>query len=152
MSIKEKLNELAGNLWWSWNPAAQAVFSQLNPQVFKSSDQNPVATLQAADAAVMKDAAFQAEVEKVYEDFTSYMNTQTSYADAPAVTYFCMEYGFHESLPLYAGGLGILAGDHTKAASDLGLPLGGPGFRASGIDVPPVRRADATSQTRPGPS
>ncbi|MEM8484183.1 MAG: alpha-glucan family phosphorylase [Bacteroidota bacterium] len=123
MSIKDKLNELAGNLWWSWNPAAQALFSQLNPEVFKSTDQNPVAALQAADATVLKDAAFQAEVEKVYEDFTSYMNTKTSYADAPAVTYFCMEYGFHESLPLYAGGLGILAGDHTKAASDLGLPF-----------------------------
>ncbi|MFK7845048.1 MAG: alpha-glucan family phosphorylase [Rhodothermales bacterium] len=123
MSTTEKLNELAGNLWWSWNPTAQELFSQLNPQVFSASQQNPVAALRAADAAVLKDAAFIADVEKVYDAFKSYMKAKPSHADAPAVSYFCMEYGFHESLPLYAGGLGILAGDHTKAASDLGVPF-----------------------------
>ena len=123
MNTKEKLKELAGNLWWSWNPTAQGLFSQLNPEVFRESQQNPVATLQSADTSVLNDPAFGAEVDEVYHAFQSYMQETTEYADAPAISYFCMEYGFHESLPLYAGGLGILAGDHTKAASDLGLPF-----------------------------
>lgn len=123
MSTQDKLNEIAGNLWWSWNPHAQALFRQLNPQVFSDAKQNPVAALRAADAAVLNDSSFQAEVDGVYETFRAYMKGGTSYEDSPAVSYFCMEYGFHESLPLYAGGLGILAGDHTKAASDLGIPF-----------------------------
>ncbi len=123
MSTQEKLNELANNLWWSWNPTAQELFKRLNSAVFYESQQNPVATLRAADAAVLNDSAFEAEVEKVYKDFNAYMRAVAKYSDAPRVSYFCMEYGFHESLPLYAGGLGILAGDHTKAASDLGVPF-----------------------------
>ena len=123
MSTKEKLKELAENLWWSWNPTAQGLFNQLNPEVFRESQQNPVAALQAANQAVLNDATFSAEVDKVYHTFQTYMQDASGYPDAPAVSYFCMEYGFHESLPLYAGGLGILAGDHTKAASDLALPF-----------------------------
>ena len=123
MSTTEKLNELASNLWWSWNPTAQALFSQLNPEVFKASNQNPVAALRAANATTLNNTDFKAEVDLVYDAFRTYMKAQTAHADAPAVSYFCMEYGFHESLPLYAGGLGILAGDHTKAASDLGIPF-----------------------------
>ena len=123
MSTQDKLNEIASNLWWSWNPSAQALFRRLNPQEFSNSDQNPVAAIRAADTTVINDAAFQDEVDRVYATFKAYMKGSTAYQDAPAVSYFCMEYGFHESLPLYAGGLGILAGDHTKAASDLGIPF-----------------------------
>ena len=121
MDTREKLTELAGNLWWSWNPAAQALFNRLNTAVHKDSNHNPVAVLDAVDDAVLADPSFQAEVEKVHKDFQEYMGAKPRFDDAPRISYFCMEYGLHESLPLYAGGLGILAGDHTKAASDLGL-------------------------------
>ena len=121
MDTREKLNELAGNLWWSWNPAAQALFEQLNPAAYKDSLRNPVATLQVADASVIDTPAFQDEVNTVYESFKQYMSAAPRFEDTPRIAYFCMEYGLHESLALYAGGLGILAGDHTKAASDLGL-------------------------------
>ena len=123
MDTREKLNELAGNLWWSWNPAAQALFEQLNPAAYNDSLRNPVATLQAADASVIERPAFQDEVNTVYDSFQNYLNSAPRFEHAPRISYFCMEYGLHESLALYAGGLGILAGDHTKAASDLGLPF-----------------------------
>ena len=121
MDTREKLTELAGNLWWSWNPPAQALFSKLNEDVFQDSWRNPVVTLRQANASVLGDASFQAEVNKVYDTFKSYMGSKPRFEDAPRISYFCMEYGLHESLALYAGGLGILAGDHAKAASDLGL-------------------------------
>ena len=123
MGTREKLNELARNIWWSWNPSAQALFRQLNTAVFAESLQNPVAVLQAADAAVIENPAFQAEVDAVFDAFKTYMDSTPRFENAPRVSYFCMEYGLHESMPLYAGGLGILAGDHTKAASDLGIPF-----------------------------
>ena len=121
MDTREKLTELAGNLWWSWNPSAQALFSKLNETVFQESWRNPVRALQGANSSVLADASFQAEVDTVYDAFKAYMNASPRYDDAPRISYFCMEYGLHESLALYAGGLGILAGDHAKAASDLGL-------------------------------
>lgn len=123
MSTRDKLNKIAGNLWWSWNPEAQALFNRLNPEVFNQSLRNPVAAVNAADPNVLKDAAFIAGVDEVYAAFQKYMKSSPRFDDAPAISYFCMEYGLHESLPLYAGGLGILAGDHAKAASDLGLPF-----------------------------
>ena len=123
MNTTQKLEEIAGNLWWSWNPDAQALFDQLNSEKFSESHRNPMAALRAANASVLNDSTFESRVDSVYSAFKSYMTKPAKFQDAPRVAYFCMEYGLHESLPLYAGGLGILAGDHAKAASDLGLPF-----------------------------
>ncbi|QXD16448.1 alpha-glucan family phosphorylase [Rhodocaloribacter litoris] len=123
MTTREKLTEIATNLWWSWNPEALDLFRRLNPGAFDASDHNPVAALRHADPAVLEDTDFQQAVDVVYDTFARYLNAPPHVTDAPRVAYFCMEYGLHESLPFYSGGLGILAGDHTKAASDLGLPL-----------------------------
>jgi glycogen phosphorylase len=123
MTTKDKLAEIAGNLWWSWNPDALTLFRSLNPDAFDSSVNNPVAALKAADEGVLERDAFVTEVNRVYDRFRSYMDDPGRYSEGPKTSYFCMEYGLHESMALYAGGLGILAGDHAKAASDLGLPF-----------------------------
>ena len=123
MTTREKLNAIATNLWWSWNPEAQELFESLNPAIYLASNRNPVAVLRSLDDAAIAAAANGAQVDRVYADFQAYMSAPPRFSDAPRVSYFCMEYGLHESLPLYAGGLGILAGDHAKAASDLGIPF-----------------------------
>lgn len=123
MTTRKKLEVLAHNMWWSWNPEALALFRQLNPNVFEASDNNPVAALQSADPSVLNDSEFVKNVDSVYDAFETYMRSDPQYGDGPQTSYFCMEYGIHESLPTYAGGLGILAGDHTKQASDFGLPF-----------------------------
>ncbi|MDZ4700150.1 MAG: alpha-glucan family phosphorylase [Rhodothermales bacterium] len=121
MTTREKLNATAANLWWSWNPEAQDLFETLNPAVYLASNRNPVAVLRSVDEAAISRVSGQ--VDRVYADFQKYMTAAPRFGDAPRVSYFCMEYGLHESLPLYAGGLGILAGDHAKSASDLGVPF-----------------------------
>ncbi|WP_457651561.1 alpha-glucan family phosphorylase [Rhodocaloribacter sp.] len=123
MTTREKLAALAANLWWTWTPEAIALFRRLSPGALAVTDNNPVAALRAADEAVLEDPDFAKEVEAVHAAFEAYMNAERRYGDAPPTAYFCMEYGLHESLPFYSGGLGILAGDHAKAASDLGLPF-----------------------------
>ncbi len=123
MDSLKKLELLSRNLWWSWNPDALDLFRRLNPDVFVASGNNPVAALLAADERVLRDGQFARSVEEVYERFRSYMDAPNSLGDERSTAYFCMEYGLHESLRLYAGGLGVLAGDHTKAASDLKIPF-----------------------------
>ena len=119
----QKLESLAANLWWSWHPEAIALFRRLNPGAFRTAGNSPVAALRAADPALLDDAEYAAEVDEVWDRFRAYMDAPGKHADAPRTAYFCMEFGMHESLPLYSGGLGILAGDHVKAASDVGLPF-----------------------------
>lgn len=123
MTTRDKLEAIAANLWWSWNPEALELFAQLNPEAFRASRHNPLAALRTADPALLTDRPFVKAVDKVYEAFTAYLNAPSRIPEAPRTAYFCMEYGLHESLPFYAGGLGVLAGDHIKAASDLGIPL-----------------------------
>ncbi|AEN73680.1 alpha-glucan phosphorylase [Rhodothermus marinus SG0.5JP17-172] len=123
MTTRDKLEALVANLWWSWNPEALQLFERLNPEAFRVSHHNPLAALRAADPAVLSDRPFQKEVDRVYEAFQAYLNSPPRIENAPRTVYFCMEYGLHESLPFYAGGLGVLAGDHIKAASDLGIPM-----------------------------
>ena len=123
MTTRDKLESIAANLWWSWTPEAQSLFQRLNPEVFRTADNNPQAALTTADEEVLEDPDYQDEVDTVYARFCAYMERDTQVEDAPETAYFCMEYGLHESLALYSGGLGVLAGDHTKAASDLGLPF-----------------------------
>jgi starch phosphorylase/maltose phosphorylase len=123
MTTRDKLQSIAINLWWSWNPDARALFRRLNPEVFQASGNNPQAALTLAKDEVLDDEDFQDEVDAVYDRFTTYMDREPELDDAPETAYFCMEYGLHESMSLYSGGLGVLAGDHAKAASDLGLPF-----------------------------
>lgn len=123
MTTKDKLQAFAANMWWSWNPEATDLFRTLNPPAFQASENTPHVALTEADPAVLNDAAFAERVDTVYATFEQYMSAPTRFADAPKTSYFCMEYGLHESMPIYSGGLGVLAGDHAKAASDLGVPF-----------------------------
>jgi len=134
-----RLDELANNLWWSWHDQARKLFRALDYPLWRKSGHNPVKelrevspdTLQAAAA----DPSFLALYDSVMSDFdTEMMTSNTWFATnypgllGSPVAYFSMEYAIHNSLPIYAGGLGILAGDICKEASDLGLPLVAVGF------------------------
>ena len=124
------LREVAYNLWWSWNPEAGRLFEQINPSAWKRFRSNPVNALLEADPerllALSENAAYVGAVEAAVDGFHTYQATRPK--KEPTIGYFSMEFGFHESLPIYSGGLGILAGDHVKAASDLGLSLTGVGI------------------------
>jgi len=127
------LEAIAGNLWWTWNADAIALFEYADAKAFESSGRNPIVTLRKLSARrrrqLAADEEFASEVARVYGRLQRYLAEPTWYQrkygrrSLGQIAYFCMEYGLHESLPLYAGGLGILAGDHLKSASDLGLPL-----------------------------
>jgi len=123
ITTKNQLEELSRNLWWSWHPEALSLFMRLNRDAFTASGNNPLVALKLAKRDVLNDVQLQADVDTVYRQFKDYMESPGGQEATPKTAYFCMEYGLHESLPLYSGGLGILAGDHTKAASDVGLPL-----------------------------
>ena len=123
LTPRDKLESIAINLWWSWDPEARSLFRRLNPEVFRAADNNPQAALATAKDDVLRDPAFQEDVDAVYARYRDYMERDPQVEEAPEIGYFCMEYGLHESMSLYSGGLGVLAGDHAKAASDLGLPF-----------------------------
>ncbi len=134
-----RLGELASNLWWSWHPQARSLFRTLDYQLWKLSGHNPVRELHRASSDTLQSAAtdptFLALYDSVMFAFDSEMTTSDKWftvkypdlAHSP-VAYFSMEYAIHNSLPIYAGGLGVLAGDICKEASDLGLPLVAVGF------------------------
>ena len=134
----QALETLAHNLWWTWNPDAIALFRRLDADLFSTSGHNPVKMLGVIDQkrldALCEDVGFLAEMDRVAELFDRYLNASTwfkeNYGDARGNTigYFSAEFGVHESLPIYSGGLGILAGDHLKSASELGVPLIGVGL------------------------
>lgn len=128
------LDEIAHNVWWSWNPDAMGLFEYANPGGLKKHGNNPLLALRKMTAAhrrrLQADSDFAVEVTRVHQQLSEYLRADTWYsrkygrkAIAGKLAYFCMEYALHESLPLYAGGLGVLAGDHLKSASDLGLPF-----------------------------
>ena len=139
----EDLYELAHNLWWTWNPQAQRLFSAIHSWAW-SHYQNPVEVLHAVDEArwetLIEDATFMERLGSVVRDFQSYMggdddtwferrfSSEGSTSERAPIAYFSMEYGLHQSFALYSGGLGVLSGDHSKSASDLGLPLIGLGL------------------------
>lgn len=133
------LEELAENLWWSWNPGARMLFKTLDRQAWKESGHNPDKMLRQLPQTLMKkaadDPAYLLRYDAVMETFHNYMNTKECRLLEPisldhkyAVAYFSAEYGLHRSLPFYAGGLGFLAGDFIKECSDLYLPLVAVGF------------------------
>ena len=135
----DRLGELANNLWWSWHPQARSVFRTLDYQLWKLSGHNPVRELHQASGDTLQSAAtdpgFLGLYDSVMSAFDSEMTNDDTWfaANYPdwrhgPVAYFSMEYAIHNSLPIYAGGLGVLAGDVCKEASDLGLPLVAVGF------------------------
>jgi starch phosphorylase len=132
----EALERLSWNYWWSWNPDGAPVFRDLDQEAWDECEHNPRRLLRAASQhrlmQMATDPVYVARVQRLAEGFDAYMGAGAHvWAAAHAreitrerpVAYFCAEFGVHHSLPLYSGGLGILAGDHLKSASDLGLPL-----------------------------
>ena len=124
----EPLREMVFNLWWTWEPAARKLFRHLDPVLWHRTNHNPVRMLQLSRQARLLELAgneeFLREMRTVYNQFRAYMERKDTYGSTrknELVAYFSAEFGFHESIPNYSGGLGILAGDHCKAASDLGL-------------------------------
>ncbi len=134
-----RLHELAYNLWWSWNADAQNLYQTIDAALWQGGQHNPVRLLREVAPerlqALAEDQAFLAQYDQVMQTFDAYMNDgHTWFAQThpeqrdQTIAYFSMEFGLHESLPIYSGGLGILSGDHCKEASDLGLPLVAVGF------------------------
>ncbi len=135
-----RLYSLAYNLWWMWNPQAQALYRTIDPQIWEATSHNAIRLLSEVSPArldaLAHDAQFVAQYDATVATFDAYMahaerawypRTHDGVLPGP-VAYFSMEFGLHESLPIYSGGLGILAGDHCKEASDLALPFVGMGF------------------------
>ena len=126
------LERLAWNYWWSWAADGESVFRDLDPEIWEESEHNPRQLLARTSAYRLAEAAtdpvYLERVRRIDARFQSYM-ASPPHIQSEAITqehpvaYFCAEFGVHTSLPLYSGGLGILAGDHLKSASDLGLPL-----------------------------
>ncbi len=134
-----RLHELAYNLWWSWNAEAQNLYRTIDADLWQRSVHNPVRLLREAAPerlqALAEDQTFLEQYDQVMQAFDGYMKAGHSWFGQThpellnqTIAYFSMEFGLHESLPIYSGGLGILSGDHCKEASDLGLPLVGVGF------------------------
>jgi glycogen phosphorylase len=128
------LERLAWNYWWSWAPDGESIFRDLDPEIWEECEHNPRLLLAKTSAFRLAEAAsdpvYLERVHRLAERFQSYLTLGSGWtvedlkvtAERP-VAYFCAEFGVHSSLPLYSGGLGILAGDHLKSASDLRLPL-----------------------------
>jgi starch phosphorylase len=134
--LLSRLRKLGANLWWTWNQECQDLFQNLSPRGWQDLYHNAVVLLQDISESEMRtrllDPIFAQRVRAVLASFDSYMNRKDTWAgqNAPSflshpVAYFTAEYGFHETLPITAGGLGILSGDHARSASDLGLGLVG---------------------------
>jgi starch phosphorylase len=134
----EPLRQLAYNLWWTWNPAATDLFRRLDVDLWRRTGHNPVALLwqisQERLEQAARDDAYIAQLCRVMDSFYVYQNSRTWFDEAyptekgKTIAYFSAEFGLHESMPIYSGGLGVLAGDHLKSASDLGIPLVGVGL------------------------
>jgi starch phosphorylase len=133
----EGLRRLAYNLYWGWHPRARTIWSRIDRETW-TRHRNPIPVLSRPIdwSPLLDDTSFMAEVKDVLRAFDHYMANgadnwfQRRYADAPAgpIAYFCAEYGLYESLGIYSGGLGVLAGDHTKTTSDMALPFIGVGL------------------------
>jgi starch phosphorylase len=130
------LNKLARNLWWTWDQEAQDVFNELSPRCWQNLYHNAVAVLREVSEYELRvrlqDPRFAERVRQVLHDFEAYLGDKATWCHKHAphlldkpVAYFSAEFGFHETLPIAAGGLGVLAGDHAKSASDLGLGFAG---------------------------
>lgn len=135
----EPLREVAHNLVWSWNNDAIALFRRLDSDLWEATNHNPVLMLGRLDQSQLEAAAaddsFQAHLRRVHRELSEYMAAETTWfgrdhrrTGQPLVAYFSMEFGITECLRIFSGGLGVLAGDHLKSSSDLGVPLVGVGL------------------------
>jgi len=134
----DPLKEIAYNMWFSWNHEARELFMRLDQEYWEKSYQSPINMLCMLPLHRLQEAAqdqdFLAQVKGVYQNFQKYLNAKPWFEKKfgkrkkPFIAYVSLEYGIDEGLPLYSGGLGILAGDHMKSASDLGIPLVGIGL------------------------
>jgi starch phosphorylase len=134
-----RLSALAQNLWWSWDPDVPSLFRELDPALWREVGNNPVALLQQMSVEAIEERASElalhSRINYGYRRMQEYLQSRRTWGARHAgvlwarpVAYFSAEFGLHESLPIYSGGLGILAGDHIKSASDLGIPLVGVGL------------------------
>lgn len=134
-----RLKDISRNLWWTWNYDSQELFERIDNDLWLSSYRNPIFFLKNVSQKkldnVISDKTFMTIYTQVVERFDKYINETNTWFSTThkdynqgKIAYFCAEYGIHESLPIYSGGLGVLAGDHVKSASDLGLPFIGVGF------------------------
>ncbi|OGO38123.1 MAG: alpha-glucan phosphorylase [Chloroflexi bacterium RBG_16_57_11] len=135
----DRLAELAYNLWWTWNPEAQRLFSRIDTELWERVNHNPVLFLRQVERArlnaVMNNRYYLEFYDRIFRAFDQYIEATDTWFSRThpelvnnLIAYFSMEFGLHETLPIYAGGLGVLSGDHAKEASDLGLPLVAVGF------------------------
>ena len=136
----EPLRELAMNLWWTWDNEALSLFRHLDSDLWEETYHNPVAMLGRISQEQLENTAkndvFLAHLDVIYSKFKSYLSSpswfETFSDDTPlsnlSIAYFSMEFGLTECMPLYSGGLGVLAGDHLKSTSYLGLPFVGVGL------------------------
>ncbi len=134
-----RLGELAYNLWWTWQPEAQRLFARMDYDLWERLSHNPIRLLHELGRSNLNEAAqdkdYLERYDRVFKAFDTYLLQKDTWSELvhPELTnqpiaYFSMEYGLHETLPIYSGGLGVLAGDHLKEASDLGLPLAAVGI------------------------
>ena len=127
----KKLEELAHNMWWSWNHSAKSLFRSLDSKLYDECDCNPVLLLQRLSYEKMEklshDKALIEKMDEVYKEFRAYMEEKPNKQRA-SVAYFCMEYGLNHVLKIYSGGLGVLAGDYLKEASDSNVDMCAVGF------------------------
>jgi len=137
--VHQRLMALAQNLWWAWDEEAMGLFRELDPVLWRECDHNPIVLLQQMPITQLEARASQlalhGRINYAYRRLQEYLQSKhtwggqnASVLGARPVAYFSAEFGLHESLPIYSGGLGILAGDHVKSASDLGIPLVGIGL------------------------
>ena len=140
------LVDLGKNLWWSWHREARELFHRIDPALYEQVAQNPIALLASAPQErleeLARDDAYLSSLDRIRRALADYLLNETWFdrklrgegggaLDGARIGYFSMEFGIHECLPVYSGGLGVLAGDHLKSASDLGLPLVGVGIAFS---------------------
>ena len=131
MTLFDRLHDLARNLRWDWHPPTRELFRSLDPDLWEQVGHNPVALLRRMDPQTLTSSeGLEARVEQLWQDLHDYLADDEHWfgnghgpLDQPLVAYFSAEYGLVDCLRIYSGGLGVLAGDHLKSASDLGVPL-----------------------------
>ncbi len=137
--LQTRLSALARNLWWTWNSCASRLFEALDPALWRATNHNPLLVIRALPEHRLReleaDEGFTDALDRVEAELRRYLDTPTWFERSSKgeekqlrIAYFCAEYALHESMQMYAGGLGVLAGDHLKSASDLGIPLTGIGL------------------------
>ncbi len=139
ISLRERLNDLARNLFWTWQPETVAIFRDLDPTLWRATNHNPVAFLAALSPEQLirrsEETALESRINQGFHRLDEYLRDRTTWGHSVCgvlqtrpVAYLSAEFALHESIPIYSGGLGALAGDHLKSASDLGVPLVGVGI------------------------